>query len=1423
MTNLRTIHLERNKFTGTLNGIQNLASLNTFRADYNYLTGTISYVSNLVSLTEFVVEFNKLTGSIDALQSLVNLKRIEIANNKINSNIRALRNLTALTTLSLSDNSDMSGNVDSLSRLTNLTELTLSFNDFTGSISSFSKLTNLKALNIAKLGLTGNIASLYGLTKLTTLQIQNNGITGSLDGIEKLAALQVFSADFNSLSGTLDPLASLRNLTNIQLTNNQLTGDLSAIAGLAKITEMSLSKNSFTSTLPNLSKLESLVLLSIHNNMISGDLSAFCQLPANLKYLRIEDNYFNGNLNCFANRNFENLTVFYADSNSLDGDLTFINALEDQLQYLSLGNNSFTGQFPSSISRHTNLRFMDVSKNALSGPMPSLQSLHNLTSLFLQSNQFTGDALFGINQENHTSLRFVDISNNRFSGEFPKEYFSLMSIETVAAAINCMTAPLDSSVCNATKLESLILDGLHLSTYCSGTPINIVDTIYAIRLDVITNIPSCIYSLPSLVTLHLSGNGIQHYSLPTDVKPSNSLKNLLLSHNGITGSLPLSFQSHQWDIFDISYNKFNGILTTLNSSGNSSQEVTMVVNRLSGDIPVSVRGIDNINILDGNTFRCTTSELEHLQSDPSSDKYSCGSNSFDYSVGTAGVLAAIVLFLFALPYVVDRMKLHSYQFVVYIRTHCDAIKTEIDYAYSMRNDIASLYREKREVEVERDKLTPLYTSGTLFANMRYYSLITASFYTVAYMPLYGVLSLFFRTRSEEYTWTLSVAFLSGNTPAIILSVIYMLLVTLLAFLSRKTILHSIKEFAAVAAIQSKRPRLSRNIFSKSFKRFSSSNGQEGMIPTGSTTNDVASVELSVMEPQKRSSQSISPKEHRNSDFKANMLDNTTGCEELGDVFSEEPLQPVVANTRSRSIVSAVAIRDKIAASSVAITKSIKVTVDELNQSGSIFLDEFSKNEAYKSDRRFLLLAVLATLNAVVVVAFNVFYIYATLTFTYYGTIACQFFLAIFKIIWLNGFLMRLSSWLEKKYVYNNSAKNLRAPSNHHIRFYMGIVIFNSLILPCLVAAIVSSNCLFNAFKSADTVSTSYSYLYCVVFDTDSGECETYVTSTTSLSYIPPFYYTYECSFKTLTTYGSVYMYALFLPSLIPLIHTLTLQLYKMLRREYPQHAVQAAEVIKSLGLCSPIMMTCSGDEILHDLAAKNKVFKQKLFLLTVMSKVCVLFTFGFVCPLIGIFATLSICVQLYYTQYQLSIITKYYLAKKDLLSIETLGVQLDGLESAIIKCMWQLIPFAVVFYSVFLFDMSGDEIGAYSARGIVLFFIFFAIAIYFSPRLFYVMENAYQKYQDRRRGNAVEQSVDDLFASYKTRSSISRTTFSNPMHGADESVIDALETNVGDSSGVADESGQMTVNPLLNSNIFRTSSTNLQAASSDSTKSIKET
>jgi hypothetical protein len=71
--------------------------------------------------------------------------------------------------------------------------------------------------------------------------------------------------------------------------------------------------------------------------------------------------------------------------------------------------------------------------------------------------------------------------------------------------------------------------------------------------------------MTSLTTLHLSGNGLTG-SLPNVV--SHKLMDLSLSHNIITGPIPLSFQNRRWSGLDLSYNRINGKLSTNFASNN---------------------------------------------------------------------------------------------------------------------------------------------------------------------------------------------------------------------------------------------------------------------------------------------------------------------------------------------------------------------------------------------------------------------------------------------------------------------------------------------------------------------------------------------------------------------------------------------------------------------------------------------------------------------------------------------------------------------------------------------------------------------------------------------------------------------------------------------------------------------------------------
>lgn len=89
----------------------------------------------------------------------------------------------------------------------------------------------------------------------------------------------------------------------------------------------------------------------------------------------------------------------------------------------------------STIARLTNLRFLVLSSNNISGPFPpSLQALKNLTELKLDSNEFSGALPSDFSSWEH--LQVLDLSNNRFDGSIPSSIEKLTRLHSLNLANN---------------------------------------------------------------------------------------------------------------------------------------------------------------------------------------------------------------------------------------------------------------------------------------------------------------------------------------------------------------------------------------------------------------------------------------------------------------------------------------------------------------------------------------------------------------------------------------------------------------------------------------------------------------------------------------------------------------------------------------------------------------------------------------------------------------------------------------------------------------------------------------------------------------------------------------------------------------------------------------------------------------------------
>ncbi|PKI47373.1 hypothetical protein CRG98_032208, partial [Punica granatum] len=111
----------------------------------------------------------------------------------------------------------------------------------------------------------------------------------------------------------------------------------------------------------------------------------------------------------------DQLRVLSFKGNSLSGQIPALSGLVN-LKSLYLNSNNFSGNFPTSISGLHRLKIVVLAGNHISGPIPeSLTNVGRLYVLYLEDNRFTGT----IPPLNQTSLQFFNVSGNQLSGEIP--------------------------------------------------------------------------------------------------------------------------------------------------------------------------------------------------------------------------------------------------------------------------------------------------------------------------------------------------------------------------------------------------------------------------------------------------------------------------------------------------------------------------------------------------------------------------------------------------------------------------------------------------------------------------------------------------------------------------------------------------------------------------------------------------------------------------------------------------------------------------------------------------------------------------------------------------------------------------------------------------------------------------------------------
>jgi hypothetical protein len=620
------------------------------------------------------------------------------------------------------------------------------------------------------------------MIRLLKVDLGNNKFIGSLpSSFFDLRDLEEFDASNNYLSGTIDnKFDQFHGLTNLDFALNLFSGLLPTTLGLCESLQfLDVNANEISGTIPieYFLGLPSITALDISSNQLTGNITTKAVgLWNRIRSFALDANYLTGAVPSWIFV-IESIKSVYLQTNlfygpwAIDTSSTLVTVLTD----VNLCGNMLTGAIPTNINQINRLASLNISTNYFSGTLPAaiFQKVNNLEYVDISTNHFVGTLenvftaskrlrlLFADNNEFsgqfgnifdsnvQTRLLYVDLSNNQISGSLSPEFFIAQNMSTLALVKNCMTGSIPQEICSNRFMQSLALDGLHSDDDCQTKIFSWLPS-YILRDAILGTIPSCLFAMEKLSTLHLSGNNIQG-SLPVDsLIISDSLSDLSLSHNELSGSIPVAIQNHPWLNLDLSFNKFNGKLVPSIPSYNSpNQSLALNVNRLSGRVPSSLIDAVDINILNGNMFGCDIGDRssELPKHDEDNGSYQCGSNNINIPMIIWAVITGILTILACFRHRITLLCKEDSQ--------------------RMWRNFELWWSVFGQGGVKGTGGRALNTFGADLALLRRLCTSWIALLVIILIPLYCIFTVYFSTHEYTYAWVLSLAYITGRLPAII--------------------------------------------------------------------------------------------------------------------------------------------------------------------------------------------------------------------------------------------------------------------------------------------------------------------------------------------------------------------------------------------------------------------------------------------------------------------------------------------------------------------------------------------------------------------------------------------------------------------------------------------------------------------------------
>ncbi|VFQ67360.1 unnamed protein product [Cuscuta campestris] len=312
---------------------------------------------------------------------------------------------------------------------------------------TIGKLTGLEMLDLSDNNLTGLPSDFWSLGSLKSLNLSSNRFSGPLpNNIGNFANLERLDLSCNRFSGPLsNNIGNLANLEILNLSCNNFSGGIpEATSSLTSLKFLDLSRNGFDSKIPcGILNFHLLVSLDLSGNKLNGSLcNGFGSAFPNLRFLNLAENRILGKGSDISG--MTSLLFLNVSGNLFKGSVVGI--FGDSLKAIDLSRNQFQGHISQVNFTWSNLVYLDLSENQLSGEVfkELKDNVKNLKHLNLAHNRFSGQRFPHIHMH---SLEYLNLSAANLIGEIPSDLSSLSGLRVLDISRNCLRSriPLLSS------------------------------------------------------------------------------------------------------------------------------------------------------------------------------------------------------------------------------------------------------------------------------------------------------------------------------------------------------------------------------------------------------------------------------------------------------------------------------------------------------------------------------------------------------------------------------------------------------------------------------------------------------------------------------------------------------------------------------------------------------------------------------------------------------------------------------------------------------------------------------------------------------------------------------------------------------------------------------------------------------------------